>query len=116
MNWETLAYTRPMAHHGQHMVTDHRHKPARVRWSQHALWRAADRADMSPDECRTWFTSASYLGRWSRQEGFGDEAFVAIGIRDRGKRGLLTIVTFMPRAYWNYDVKRYDRTMRELNP
>jgi hypothetical protein len=36
------------------------------------------------------------------------------GIRDKEHRGYLTITTFMPRAYWDYDVAQYDMMMNRL--
>ena len=114
MEWNTLAYTRAFDHDGQRLIRDHRTRPVKIHWSRHALWRAWERAGLSPEHAAQWFQQAVYLGRWAREEGWGDRDYVVMGIRDKGQRGLLTITTFMPRAYWNYDVERYDRKMNEL--
>lgn len=108
-DWDRLAYSRPSSHHGQRLIRDRRCKPSKIRWSSHALERAAERALWTPNQCTEWFHRTIYLGRWARNENWGDEYWVASGIRDKKGRGLFTILTLMPRAYWNYDVIQYDK-------
>ena len=114
MNWGKLAYTRAVGHDSQSLIRDQRTRPKKVVWSRHALARAAERMHMSPSEIRTWFPTTQYLGRWARCEGWGDTAYVAMGVRDHGRHGVMTITTVIPRAYWNYDAIRYDKMMNEL--
>jgi hypothetical protein len=114
MDWNTLTYTRAWGHQGQPFIRDQRSRPSRVVWSHHALWRADDRARMRPEEARRWFARTAYLGRWARCEVWGDQHYVVTGIRDKGGHGTLTLTTFMPRAYWEYDVSQYDRMMDKL--
>lgn len=114
MDWETLAYSRSTGHHGQRFIRDRRPRPHKVSWTLHARLRAGERAEWTPDQLKSWFTSTEYLGRWQACEGWGDERFVAIGIREKGGHGRLVVKTFLPRAYWNFDIARYDRKMEEL--
>ncbi len=114
MDWNTLTYTRLHGHEGEQLIRYHRSRPSKVSWSQHALWRADDRGHMSRADARRWFATSAYLGRWDRSEVWGDDQYVVIGIRDKEHRRYLTITTFMPRAYWDYDVAQYDMMMNRL--
>lgn len=113
MDWSVLAYTRSSNNAPKPFIYDHLTRPCKVLWSRHALWRAEDRGHMSSDDAKRWFSTTQYLGRWAHCEVWGDEYFVVTGIR-KGTRPLLTITTFMPRAYWAYDVSRYDMMMDKL--
>lgn len=114
-DWSTLSYSRRGIHQGQRLILDRRAKPRHVIWSQHALARAAERAGWSREQCVAWFQGARYLGRWERNEHWGDANWVASGIRDKKSKGRFTIGTVMPRAYWNFDVVHYGKMMQDLN-
>ncbi len=114
MDWNSVAYSRTTSRLGRRLIRDRRTKPLHVSWSHHAFMRASERAEWTPQQCRLWFQGARYLGRWARNEHWGDEDWVIGGIRDKKKHGRFTIITFMPRAYWDHDVVRYDKMMQDL--
>lgn len=114
MEWATLAYTRSCGHHGQQLIRDVRSRPTKVSWSQHALWRAWERAQMNLHDAVAWFACTEYLGRWARSEAWGNDQYVALGIRDKARRSRMNITTLIPRAYWDYDITQYDTKMSQL--
>lgn len=115
-NWDGLAYSRAKSRHDHQVFTqDVRLRPKRVSWAAHALVaRAYERMGMSEEEVKEWFKTTEYLGRWANDEGWGDDRFVALGIRDRGRKGVMTIKTIIPRAYWDYDVEKYLKKLDEI--
>jgi len=111
----SIVYTPSHSNDGRPFIEDSRSKPSRVKFTLHARLRAVDRGEMGLKELETWFkSSAQYLGRWSRDEGWGDDKFVAVGARERHQKGVLTIKTIIPRAYWDYDINQRKKLLDKI--
>ncbi len=103
----SIVYTPLHGYDRKVFIEDSQSKPSRVKFTLHARLRAMDRGEIDIKELESWFKdSAQYLGRWAHDEGWGDDKLVAIGVRDRHQKRLLTIKTVLPRAYWDYDVSQ----------
>lgn len=95
-------------------IEDKKKLPKKVKFYGHSIQRAQERAEWvenTEERLIEWIKHAEYLGRWSKHEGWGDDEYVAIGLRRSGE---LHITTFEPRVYWDYDVSQYKAMMDKI--